>query len=163
MTNFAQLQTKHARKMLSLEMIYLSECLVWLPQLFSWFCTWQICTTTLYGDSWMAENGAQHLLQGRAQRPRSCLPPAWPRLGCSARAALQKDGERETPDTRRPQRHSLRLISSCIIYDKSIMPPENLAVATLNTLLSWGQAGPSASMERKLPTTWEFTFSTSCA
>ena len=25
-----------------------------IPQLFSWFCAWQICTTTLYGDSWMA-------------------------------------------------------------------------------------------------------------
>ena len=143
--------------MLSLEMIYLSECLVWLPQLFSWFCTWQICTTTLYGDSWMALNGAQ------APLTRPC--PGAPKLPPTslAKTGLQKDGKRETPDTRRPQLHSLRLISSCIIYDKSIMPPENLAVATLNTLLSWGQAGPSASMERKLPTTWEFTFSTSWA
>ena len=74
--------------------------------------------------------------------PRSCPPPAWPRLGCSARTALQEDGKRETPDTKRPQRHSLCLISSCIICEGAGWPQRqhgeetahNVGVYILNQL-----------------------------
>lgn len=112
----------------------------WLPQLLTWFCTWQICTTTLYGDSWMALTGAQHLLQGPAEGPE--VAPHQPGQDwAAAHALLYRKTAKEKLLTQNDH-NAIRCVLSHLVSSVR------------------GQAGPSASMERKLPTTWGFTLST---
>ena len=172
MTNFAQLQTKHARK-----------CCRWKWSIFlnassgSHTCSpgfargksVPLLYTVIHGWPWMVRSTS---CKAVSRTPK--LPPT----------SLAKTRLQRTPGStgRRQKRNSwhktttTRFAASYLIlyhlwqvdYASSwpIAPNagqfhNTVGLATSNTLLSWGQAGPSASMERKLPTTWEFTFSTS--